>query len=136
MGKKILGTLAGVVVAFGLVALIEQIGHMVYPVPEGLDWADKEQLKSYIDTLPFGAFLFVLAAWSIGTFGGSWLASYIGKDNRLAYIVGGFVFAATAVNFIMIPHPVWFSITAVVLIISATMAGKCASTKKVIESDN
>ncbi len=125
--------IAGVMVSFMLVAVIEGISTLVYPVPKGVNLTDPEVLRSYIQSMPVGALLFVLAAWGMGTFVGSLMACGIAQDRpRLfASIVGGVVLAATVANLMAIPHPVWFSVTAVVLVPgSAFLASRWAPVKK------
>ncbi len=116
---------AGVVAGGLLVALVEGIGHRVYPLPEGLDVKDVEALKEYVATLPAGALLFVLLAWAVGSFGGGWLAAKIADRKRLvhALVVGGVLMAFGIVNLVTIPHPLWFAVVGVVLFLPAACAG-------------
>ena len=125
MGKNIAAAVIGVVIAGILVWAVEAIGHMVYPPPPGLDFADADAMRSYVAALPVGPFLFVGAAWFIATFGGTFAACKIGnaKPMIFAAVVGGLMLIATAANLIMIPHPVWFSILGVVGIIVAAWLG-------------
>ncbi len=130
MLRKIAAVVLGILVAATIVAAVEAIGHTVYPVPGDLDINDTDRFKSYVASLPIGAFLFVLAAWTLATLGGGLLASFIARDNPFLYttIVGSFVLVATVANLIMIPHPLWFSITAVISIAIMTyVAGTIAS---------
>ena len=43
--------------------------------------------------------------------------------NIAAGVVGGFMLIATAANLIMIPHPLWFSVLAVLGLVIATWLG-------------
>ena len=126
MGKNIAAGVAGVIVAFFTVWLVEKIGHGVYPLPPDLDFADRDAMRSYIDTLPLGALLFVAAAWFLGTLGGIVTACRIGDASPLIYtmVIGGLVLLATAANLIMIPHPAWFAILGVAGIVVAAWLGK------------
>lgn len=125
MGKNIAAGVAGVITAFFVVWLVEKIGHSVYPPPPDLNFADKEAMGAYIETIPLGALLFVAAAWFLGTLGGTVTACRIGSARPLTYtmIIGGLVLIATAANLIMIPHPAWFSITGVAGILVAAWLG-------------
>ena len=125
MGKNIAAGVAGVIVAFVTVLVVEKIGHSVYPPPPDLNFADKEAMGVYIETIPLGALLFVAAAWFLGTLGGIVTACRIGAAKPLIYamVVGGLVLAATAANLIMIPHPAWFSILGVAGIVIAAWLG-------------
>lgn len=127
MGRKILAVLAGILAAVVIVFVIEFISSMVYPPPPGMDMSDMEAMKAHVQTLPTGAFIFVLAAWTIAAFVGGLVAGKIAKSNEVlfAWIVGGVLLIASIANLVMIPHPVWFSVTGIVLILVATfMAGK------------
>lgn len=125
MGKNIAAGIAGIVIAFALVWLVEMIGHTVYPPPANLDFADPDAMQNYIATLPLGAFLFVGGAWFIATLGGTFTACKIGtaKPILFAGVVGGLVLAATTANLIMIPHPLWFAVLGVIGIVVAAWLG-------------
>ncbi len=125
MGKNILAGVAGVVVAFAIVWFVEMVGHNVYPPPPDLNFADKDAMREYVATLPFGAFVFVGAAWFLGTLGGTLVASKFGQAQARTYamVIGGLVLLATAANLVMIPHPIGFSIPAVAGIVVAAWLG-------------
>lgn len=116
MGKNIAAGIAGVVIAGLLVWLVEMLGHAVYPPPTGLNFADPDAMRAYIDMLPLGALLFVAAAWFIGTLGGTFAACKIGdaKPMIFAIVVGGLMLVGTLFNLVTIPHPLWFSILGLV----------------------
>ena len=128
MGRNIAAGIAGVVIAVGLVWLVEKIGHAVYPPPADLDFSDAEAVKAYIAALPLGAPLFVAAAWFIGTLCGTCAACAIGtaKPRIFAMVVGGLILFATIVNLVMIPHPMWFSALGIVgVLIGAWLGTMC-----------
>ncbi len=132
MGRKILAVVAGLVTGFVLVASIEAIGSIFYPPPAGLDMANTEQMGAYIKTLPTEAYLFVLAAWTIATFGGGLVACLIAKSRPklFALIIGALLLAAAVFNLVMHPHPTWFTISAVVAIVIAIyLAGRVGQTR-------
>ena len=116
MIRKIAAAVLGIVVAGGIVAVVESLGHAVYPIPPELDMSDPVAFGNYVESLPFGAFLFVAGAWLMATLGGGLLACVIAREKPLVYsaIVGGFVLVATIANLIMIPHPLWFSISTLI----------------------
>ena len=121
MGKKIGAVVAGVIVAFTIVALVEAIGHYIYPVPTDIDMADKEAFKAFVATLPIDALLFVMLAWVLRAIGGSVVAGKIVGPPTMLYteIVTGVVLLASIMQLVMIPHPMWFSITAVIALIGS-----------------
>jgi len=125
MGKNIAAGVAGILVAVGLVWIIEIAGHTIYPPPPDLDFTDTEAVRLYISGLPLGAFLFIGGAWFVGTLGGTVVACYVGNaaPRIFAMIVGALMLVATASNLAMIPHPLWFSVSGIVGIIFAAWLG-------------
>ena len=109
VGRSILVVLAGAVVAGVLIAAIEAVSSAVFPLPPGLDLHDHEAMRQHIDSLPVGAFLFVLAAWAIGAFAGSWVAARIAARARLGHglAVGALFLMAGVLTMLSIPHPWW-----------------------------
>lgn len=129
MVRKIAAVLAGIVVALALVFIIEMVGHQVYPPPAGLDFTKPEVVASYMQTLPAGAFVFVLTGFAVATLVGGWVCATIarGRPMLFAGVIGVLMLAATVANLLMIPHPLWFSISAITLIILSTiLAGRLA----------
>lgn len=128
--RTVVAWLVGVVVALVLVTGIEAIADLVYPSPEGLDLSDASVVADYVRTLPAGAFLFVLAAWTVATFGGGLVAALVARDSPhvAASGVGVVVWLASAANLMTIPHPTWFVIAAMAGVpLAAWMAGIVAS---------
>lgn len=122
MIRNIIAAIAGIVVAFLLVMLIEALGHSVYPPPPGLSADDMDAIRAYIETAPVGALLFPALAYIVASFCGTFVACYIGNAKPIIYgtVVGGLMLVATVANLIMIPHPLWFSATALPGIVAST----------------
>jgi hypothetical protein len=132
VSRQGLAIVAGVVVAFGLVAAIEALGHVVYPVPRDVDFTQPEQVRRYVEDLPGGALAFVLAAWTLAAFGGGAVAALIARTRPVLFagIVGAFVLAATLANLVMIPHPAWFALAGVAgIVVGAWAAGRLVSAR-------
>jgi predicted MFS family arabinose efflux permease len=104
---------------------VEAIGHQVYPLPEGLDMKNIEAVKAYVAALPTGALLFVLLAYGLGSFAGGWLAAKIARTSQihLPLTVGGIQLLFGIMNIVMIPHPTWFAIAAVIVFLPAAYLG-------------
>jgi hypothetical protein len=129
MLRDILGGVTGVAVAVLIVFLADELSHMTYPMPPGVDPTDGEALRAYVASMPLGAFLMVMGGWVVATFVGAVVAGRIGTAKRWVYpaIVGILMFAATAATLIMIPHPMWFSVVSLLAILaSAWLAWKVA----------
>jgi len=135
MIRNIIAGIVGLVIAMALIALIENVGHMVYPPPDNLDFSDPDVMLPYIATLPIGALLFVMFAWFIGTFLGTLIACNIGNAKPVIYavVVGGVIVAATIANLIVIPHPLWFSIISIIGIAASAWGAMLLAPGKVTE---
>lgn len=129
MLRNILAGVTGVVVAILIVFLSDELSHMMYPMPAGLDPANTEDLRDYIATLPLGASLMVMGGWVVATFVGAVVADRIGNARSWKYptLVGGVMFAATTTNLILIPHPHWFTaVSLAAILLSAWLAWRVA----------
>ena len=113
--KIVLGVVAGFVVAFLCVAGIETVGHLAFPPPPGTDLSDPAQLARLIETLPMGAFAFVVAAWFIGSLAGAWVANLVAKRALAGWIVAVLVIAGAVYTMMAIPHPAWMWAMAIAL---------------------
>jgi hypothetical protein len=127
--RNILAVVGGVAAAFAVVMIVESACNAVYPPPTGIDFSKPEVVREYMAVLPFGAFMFVLTALAGGALAGSMVAARVSRTRRqlCAGIVGAVVLAATLMNLILIPHPLWFASLCVVGVIAATLvSGKVA----------
>ena len=124
MLRKVLAILIGAGAAFGTVAIVESMGHSVYPPPPNLDFTNPEQFGEYLRSAPLGAFAFLLGAWVVAVMIGGFIAAFIARKVIFAVVIGVLVLAASAVNLFMIPHPTWFSITGIIVLIAAILITK------------
>ena len=69
IGAVVLGLFAGIAVNMGFIMLNS---YMLFPMPEGMDMNDPEQMNAYVATLPTAAFLVVLIAHLGQSFVGGW----------------------------------------------------------------
>lgn len=114
-----LGLLAGVVAAVFTVFVLESIGHMIFPPPEGVDMKDPETLKTLMNEIPLGAKIAVLAAWFIGTIVGGKTAVRVAQTGTWpAWAIAGVMGLFIALNLLWIPHPVWMVVGAAALTIA------------------
>ena len=108
--NKILISFLGVILAGITVAMVETLGHKLFPPPENLDFNDLKQLENFIKNARTEVLIFPSIAWLLGGFVGSFVISKWGR------LVGFYVFTAifplmVISNFFMIPHPIWLMIT-------------------------
>ncbi len=131
MFKNVLSVVAGIMVAFMLIAGIEMLSHQIYSLPKNIDPNDKEAMKNFIHEIPAGALAMILLAYTVGSFGGGLITGLIASEKRIQMgITTGVVLLILGIsNLIMIPHPLWFSIASLVLYIPAAYTGVLLSLK-------
>ncbi len=121
--RTILALLAGVVVTFFTISAVEQLGHMLYRAPAGLDWQDSSAVSAYLKQLPVGALLLVLAGWLLGIFTGLTAATLLAGRcrGRFALAIGSLVFLGAVSNFYLLPHPMWLMVVSLITIPLVTL---------------
>jgi hypothetical protein len=125
MIRSIAGVVAGLTAAIFVVGVLEAVGHAIYPPPPGINLHDPEALKTIIDQLPLGAIVMVLVAWGTGTLVGAFAAAAIAGRAPMVHglIVGGIIMTFAVLTMIMIPHPVWFMIVSVFVVLVPALLG-------------
>ena len=107
--KNILAVVMALIVGSFVIVLIERVGHSLYPIPESLDFRNKEAIRSYLNEAPIGSLLFVFFAWAGGALIGGLVSSYIATESpvKMALVSGGIFMVFGIVNMITIPNPFW-----------------------------
>ncbi|MFY7999154.1 MAG: hypothetical protein ACOVSW_11210 [Candidatus Kapaibacteriota bacterium] len=125
MGRKILSVLAGLIAAMATFFIVEQLGHSIYPAPAGLNFEDAAAVKAFMDNRPIGAYLLVLGGWLLGTLEAGFIAQKISREtaNTIPFILGGILTASAALNFFLLPHPVWFVVVGLIVFVPMALVG-------------
>lgn len=111
-----LGLLAGIFAAVLTVFVLEGIGHMIFPPPDGVDLKDPETIRTLMSDIPLGAKIAVLVAWFVGTIAGGLTAVRVAHAGAWpAWAISGIMGLFIAINLFWIPHPVWMIIGALAL---------------------
>ena len=72
--RSVLGVVVGLAIAIGLIAVCDRISSLMFPVPEGTNIYDMEQMKAYIAGLPTIALVLYLVYHGIATLCGAFVA--------------------------------------------------------------
>ena len=112
---NVMGVVLGVVVGMIVMMALHTASALVYPLPEGVDFASTDpetqaRLNEWFATLPAGAFLLAIVAHGLGCMSGAAVAMLIaGRRSLLPAIVIGLFFTICGVlNLVSVPHPTWF----------------------------
>ena len=126
--RKILAVIAGIIVCSIVVGLVQQLGHYLYPLPEGSDPNNPEAIKQYVETAPFMAIFFVIISYAVGAFSGGFISTIIAGDEKKIYaIIIGILFLATSIYMMtIIPSPIWFWILGILVWILVLAGWKLA----------
>ena len=112
----------GVVFAIIVVAVVQQLGHVLFEVPAGLEGATPEEtikiVKAWMPTAPFGAIAMVLLSWISGTYFGAWFAARFTDELPYAHAAPTIcVMVLCAVLMLLsLPHPLWMNVGSVLII--------------------
>ena len=132
LGKKIIAVIVGVIGGMAAMMVINFISVMLYPMPEGLDVADKAAMIAYIAGVPIGAKLLVVAGWMISAFVAGLVAALIapeGSGRTMAIVAGSFLMLGGIMNIVMVPHPIWMMIVGLLQYIPLAHLGAKAAGK-------
>ncbi len=116
--RTALALVLGLLVAFVTIMLIEQVSHMIFPLPNDIDWNDSSAATQFMNQLPVAALLLVLFAWCSGIILGILTAAWIARRVRGRFVlaIGGFISIAAIANMWMLPHPIWFMALTMVML--------------------
>ena len=123
--KKALSVLAGVIAGGITVGIVESLGHLIWPPPEGTDLTNPEALAAIMDTIPTAAIAAVLVAWVCGAIVGGFTAGKIAKDPGYlpSIFAGAILMLLGVITMIAIPHPIWMWVLGIALPVPAAFYG-------------
>lgn len=110
MLRRIVGTIAGIILFMIVTTVVQTIGHRIWPLPDGVDPRDPAQMAAVVETIPVTAKLWVLLSYLLGSIAGVWAARTIARWHGAGWIVVAAICIATTINILMIPHPLWMAI--------------------------
>lgn len=113
--------LCGLLVATVVIALIQNVGHRIYPVANPLSPYSLHHIMS----LPLGAFVFVELSYLVGSVLGGYATAKIASSHKmhLAIALGVLLTLLGIQNLFAIPHPLWFAILSTCTFIPAAYLG-------------
>lgn len=106
--KGIGGFLAGLVVAFILVNVVELYSMLVHPFPEGIEMT-MDEICAHAERYPGWVLATIVPMWGALTFASVRLAAWIGGLWG-AIPLGVLLLAAVGFNQWMVPYPLWFEV--------------------------
>lgn len=136
MAKKILSVVAGLIVHTIFVFLLEMIGHLIFPHPEGMENImnlPKEEMQVMMDSLDVGSFIIMVVGWGLGAMLGAAVASKILPSywKTSSFVIGVIVALMVLLMTFAIPHPTWVVVVGLIIPIPmAYVGGKMFGTEE------
>jgi len=125
----LVGMLVGSLLNMGVVMVNLSL---LFPVPEGFDFNDVQQMAAYTQTLPALAFVVTIVAHSLQAFVGGWVAARLGASRPLvlAGAIGAITVAASIYNLAWLPAPDWMWVEVPLLVVLSWRAGLMEQTRR------
>jgi hypothetical protein len=116
MVRGLLAVLAGAALGLGCVVAFDALSHVFYPGAVPPDMANADAFRAYMEQAPAAAKAVLLIGWLLAAFIAASIATIIARGlSWPGYVAGGLLWAATASNAIVLPHPQWMVVAAFVL---------------------
>ena len=132
MLRKIIGVMAGLMVAMLIITVIESLNAKLHPLPNGVNIEDREAMQGYINSLPKTAFIILLSGYLLASFFCGLVIRLIAKsdDRTPAYLASIGLATAGIVNFFSFEHPWWVIIIGLLIFVPVTLYGFTLIKKK------
>ncbi len=119
MLRNIAGIIVGLIVASLFLAAILFVGWSIYPLPEQVEFLRPRTYEHLDRNIYPGTYIFEILSYIVSTFFGGTVVALVVKLAKPAYatLIGIIFFVLVLVKFILIPHPTWFNIVAVLPIL-------------------
>lgn len=133
MGRKILATLAGLVIGGAMIAMLEAVSHSMFDTGNAPDPSDADAYNLFVEGLPIGALLSIPIIYLIGTLVGGFAASKLVKSQTsIPTWVCGILFSLAAANAVVqFPGPIWQSILMIVAPIAGALIGHKLASREI-----
>lgn len=116
--RVFLAAIIGILVGGTAVWFFEFLGHILFPVTEKFDVTNLEELKQMMYKLPTMTLVSVILAQGIGVFIGMIVARLIDRSSLSPlFAVSGILLLMSVMNLLMIPHPTWFMICDILVMV-------------------
>jgi len=117
--------LSGLAVGLIIILIIRVVVLSYYEFPEELTWSNPDDMNTYVESLPDGAFIMLISSHIVGAFLTSLIASLISIKTRFAdgIIAGAIIFVIIIVFNFTFEFPVLYLMIDTLLSAVAAFAG-------------
>jgi hypothetical protein len=132
--RNTIAVVAGAVVGLAMMMVAQLVNASLFPPPTGVDVSTPAGMAQAVSRMPTGAFIGLVAGYMVATTAGAYVGARLAASRHLlvACLVAALFVAGGVANFMMIPHPTWVPIVAMLAfllapIIALRLAGKPVS---------
>lgn len=121
--RSFLATLTGIICGVFSIKLFEAIGQKLLPVKIPLDPSNLAEVKQFMFNLPVKVLITIILAHVLGLLTGMLVVRLIEKSTRTPlFIVSGMILLLAVLNLLYLPHPLWFILADLGLIMIVSFA--------------
>jgi len=117
MLRTMLAIVTGLITAMLVIFGVEAVGLLFFPPPAGMRLETEADLARLVAMASPAAKAWLVFGWALGSFIGAWVAARISHRHRriAALAVALFIVAGTAMNAMVIAHPLWMNLLGILL---------------------
>lgn len=119
--RTIAAVVAGLVVLFVLVVAVEAFSNVVHPFPSDFG-GTQEEICQHVERYPSWFLAVVVPMWGFAGLAATGVARWIGNVYSWGF-VGVLLLAALVCNLMMLPYPLWFKVSNLLVMPLAIVAG-------------
>jgi hypothetical protein len=129
MGRKILAVVVALIVAMGVIMIVEMLNSMVVAPPTADVMNDPAKLREFIRTVPVTAYVVILIGYVLGAFAGGFIVTKMSRRESpgivLPVLIGAILeLGAILLFFVVMPgQPIWFIAASLVVMVPMSLLG-------------
>jgi hypothetical protein len=128
MGRKVLGVVVAIIVAFAIFSIFLMVASMFAPQPpKNLEYRNSAEIADFMRSLPLGAYVTATFGVLVASLAAGWMVTKISKQRTsviLPAIVGILLTIFSIINFnVFAAQPIWFLLACLVITIPFAMIG-------------
>ena len=118
--------LTGIATGIAVLFLTETLSHLLYPLPTGLNPERADDMRKIMQQMPVNALIIVFIGDFLCALSGGIVCTLMSKENKLrnSLIVGLILTVFGFLNFMTIPHPMWFMVGSLFIYFAGAFIGK------------
>ena len=125
MLNRISSILTGIAAGIAVLFLVEMISHQIYPLPAGLNPEKPEDMREIMKLMPLNALIIVFIGDFLCALAGGIVCTIMSKEFKFknVMVVGLILTVFGILNFMTVPHPLWFMIGSLAIYFAGAFLG-------------